>query len=180
MTTYSGRYNAEGVLAVIKAAERCHSPAIIQVFPWTMHFHGPAFIKFAADRAHASSVPISLHLDHCLRPSDAEIALECAFDSIMVDGSMFEEEENIKYVTSVVERAKVKGITVEAELGRMDGREDGIPENELETALTDPKKAAQFVHNTGVHFLAPSFGNVHGPYPPGGAEQFWQLDRYEI
>jgi len=43
--------------------------------------------------------------------------------------------------------------------------------------FTDPEKAADFVKRTGVHFLAPSFGNVHGPYPEGGAERCWQMDR---
>ncbi|KAE9570188.1 putative fructose-bisphosphate aldolase [Colletotrichum fructicola] len=172
-------YNTEGVLAVIKAAERCRSPALIQFFPWSMHFQGPAFIKFAAEAAHAASVPIAVHLDHCLKPSDADMALECAFDSIMVDGSMFEEEENIRYVKSVVDRAREKNMTVEAELGRMEGGEDGLPTVDLESVWTDPGRAAEFVKQTGVHFLAPSFGNVHGPYPPGGAEKHWQLDRLE-
>lgn len=142
-----------------------------------MHFQGPAFIRYAADMAHAASVPISIHLDHCLQPSDADLALECAFDSIMVDGSMFDEEENISYVRSVVDRGEKKGITVEAELGRMEGGEDGLPTAKLEAALTDPGKALDFVTRTGVHFLAPSFGNVHGPYPPGGAEKHWQMNR---
>jgi fructose-bisphosphate aldolase class II len=170
-------YNADGVLAVVRAAERCRSPALIQFFPWTMHFHGPAFIKFAAQVAHSASVPIAVHLDHCLKPEDADMALECDFDSIMVDGSMFEEEENIAYVKSVVDRAKERGITVEAELGRMEGGEDGLPTIDLEAVWTDPQKAKTFAEKTGVHFLAPSFGNVHGPYPPGGAEKHWQLDR---
>lgn len=165
------------MLAVIKAAERCRSPAMIQLFPWTMHFQGPAFVKFVAEAAHSASVPISVHLDHCLKPSDAELALECAFDSIMVDGSMFDEEENIKYVKSVVDKARARGITIEAELGRMEGGEDGVPTDDLEGVWTDPEQAASFVKQTGVHFLAPSFGNVHGPYPPGGADKHWQLDR---
>lgn len=175
--TYFNSYNVEGVLAVIKAAERTRSPAIIQLFPWSLHFQGSAFVKYVADVAHAASVPISLHLDHCLKPEDADLALECAFDSIMVDGSLFETEENMRYVKSVVERAKAKGMTIEAELGRMEGGEDGIPMLELDGLLTDPEYALQFVRETGVHFLAPSFGNVHGPYPPGGAEKYWQIDR---
>ncbi len=170
-------YNTDGVLAVIKAAERCRSPAMIQLFPWTMHFQGPAFVRFVAERAHAASVPIAVHLDHCLKPSDADMALDCAFDSIMVDGSMFEEEDNIRYIKSVVERAQAKGITIEAELGRMEGGEDGLPKLDLESVWTDPDKASRFVKETGVHFLAPSFGNVHGPYPVGGAEKQWQVDR---
>jgi fructose-bisphosphate aldolase class II len=170
-------YNTEGVLAVIKAAERCRSPAIIQLFPWTLHFQGPAFVKYVADVSRVASVPISVHLDHCLKKEDADLALECAFDSIMVDGSMFETEENIRYTKSVVERATAKSITIEAELGRIEGGEDGIPMLELDGLLTDPDFAQHFVEQTGVHFLAPSFGNVHGPYPPGGAEKHWQVDR---
>lgn len=142
-----------------------------------MRFQGPEFIEYAAARAHGASVPIAIHLDHCIEPKDADLALTCSFDSIMVDGSMFDEEKNIEYVKSVVERAKVRGITVEAELGRMDGKEDGLPQIDLESVWTDPAKAAHFVRETGVHYLAPSFGNVHGPYPPGGAERHWQLDR---
>ncbi|PSK42850.1 fructose-bisphosphate aldolase 1 [Elsinoe australis] len=45
--------------------------------------------------------------------------------------------------------------------------------------MTTPEDAARFVKETGVHFLAPSFGNVHGLYPPGGAETCWELDRLE-
>ncbi|KAF4508970.1 hypothetical protein G6O67_005286 [Ophiocordyceps sinensis] len=167
------------VLAVIDAAERCRSPAIIQLFPWTLHFQGPAFVKYVAEVSHSATVPISVHLDHCLEPQDADLALECAFDSIMVDGSMFDTEGNIRYVKSVVERAKERGMTIEAELGRIEGGEDGIPFLELESLMTDAEYAAQFVAETGVHFLAPSFGNVHGPYPPGGAEKYWQMERLE-
>lgn len=142
-----------------------------------MHFHGPSFVQYVASMAHAASVPIAVHLDHCIEPDDANMALECAFDSIMVDGSLFEEERNISYVRSIVERAKVRNITVEAELGRMQGSEVGLTATDLEAVWTDPDHALRFVEETGVHYLAPSFGNVHGPYPPGGAEKAWQLER---
>ncbi|KAK7219158.1 hypothetical protein V2G26_007161 [Clonostachys chloroleuca] len=131
--------------------------------------------------SHDPILPLDLALPWpCLyQPSDADLALECAFDSIMVDGSMYDEEGNLKYVKSVVDRAKGKGITVEAELGRMEGGEDGLPTMDLENVLTDPDMATDFVKKTGIHFLAPSFGNVHGPYPAGGAEKHWRLDRLE-
>ncbi|KAK2794052.1 hypothetical protein FQN51_000961 [Onygenales sp. PD_10] len=176
-----GVYNTDGILAVIRAAERVRSPAIIQFFPWTMHFHGPAFIQYAATVAHASSVPISLHLDHCLKPSDVDIALECAFDSIMVDGSLFrgEEDENIDYVRSVVERAERKGMIVEAELGRVGGGVAGLPHID-KSVLTDPEKAREFVDRTGVSLLAPSIGNMHDSYPDElPAEKCWEMDRLE-
>jgi fructose-bisphosphate aldolase class II len=46
-------------------------------------------------------------------------------------------------------------------------------------SLPIPTWLLTFVKKTGVHFLAPSFGNVHGPYPAGGAEKHWRLDRLE-
>lgn len=129
--------------------------------------------------AHAASVPIAVHLDHCILPSDVEFALtlDPPFDSIMVDASTSAEEENVAFVKSIVEKAKQKGISIEAEMGRMEGGEDGLPTVDLETILTKPEEAASFISSTGVHFLAPSFGNVHGPYHPSTAEKSWDLER---
>ncbi|KAF2101668.1 fructose-bisphosphate aldolase [Rhizodiscina lignyota] len=171
-------YNYDGVAAVVRAAEANNSPALIQFFPWTIHFQGKHFIQFAADLAHSAKVPIALHLDHCIKPEDAEIALQLPFDSIMVDGSLFDEEGNIAYVKSIVQKAEKVGQTVEAELGRMEGGyKDVLEVAEGSGVFTEPEAAKKFVQETGVHFLAPSFGNVHGPYPEPGAERWWQMDR---
>jgi fructose-bisphosphate aldolase class II len=165
-------------MAVIRAAERKQSPAIIQIFPFTMHFQGKHFIEYVVNAAHAASVPIAVHLDHCTKPEDVEEALTLPFDSIMVDASTFDPEENVAYCRRIVEIAKTRGITIEAEMGRIEGGEDGLPTVDMEALFTDPATARHFLAQTGVHFLAPSFGNIHGPYPsPGGAKDFWQLDR---
>jgi fructose-bisphosphate aldolase class II len=171
-------YNDDGILAVIRAAEAKKSPAIIQVFPWTLHFQGPEFVRYAISRAHAASVPIAVHLDHCIDHDDVEIALTLPLDSLMVDASTSDPETNISYCGMIAKRAAALGITVEAEMGRIEGGEDGLKTVDMEALLTDPQRAREFVERTGVHFLAPSFGNVHGPYPSGGAKKFWQLDRY--
>lgn len=142
-----------------------------------MHNQGKHFVHFIVDAAHAAKVPIAVHLDHCIQPTDVEIALTYPFDSIMVDGSLFSEAENVEYVRDIVSRAAKLGVTIEAELGRMEGCEDGLPDLGLEEVFTNPDTVKNFVQETGVHFLAPSFGNVHGPYPPGGAEKWWQVDR---
>ncbi|KAJ5010034.1 putative fructose-bisphosphate aldolase [Colletotrichum sp. SAR 10_99] len=88
----------------------------------------------------------------------------------MVDGSMFEEEENIRYVKSVVDRARKKNMTVEAELGRMEGGEDGLPTVDLESVWTDPDRAAEFVKQTGVKKIHEALGEatplvLHGTHP---------------
>lgn len=123
-------------------------------------------------------MPIAVHLDHCIDHDDVEVALMLPLDSLMVDASTSDPESNISYCGEIARRAATLGITVEAEMGRIEGGEDGLKTVEMEVLLTDPQHAKEFVERTGVHFLAPSFGNVHGPYPAGGAEKFWQLDRY--
>lgn len=171
-------YNTDGVMAVIRAAERTRSAAIIQLFPWTMHFQGPEFIRYVVRAAHAATVPIAVHLDHCIKPDDVELALTLPFDSIMVDASTLDKEENIRYCRAIVERARAVNITIEAEMGRIEGGEDGLPTVDMGAVLTRPEEAEAFVRRTGVHILAPSFGNIHGGYPAGGAEKSWDLPRY--
>ncbi|BAE56672.1 unnamed protein product [Aspergillus oryzae RIB40] len=171
-------YNNDGIMAVIRAAERKRSPAIIQLFPWTMYFQGPEFIRYVVRAAHAAAVPIAVHLDHCIKSEDVELALSLPLDSIMVDASTLDEEANIRYCKEIVDRAGALNITIEAEMGRIEGGEDGLPTVDMEAVMTRPEDAETFVRRTGVHFLAPSFGNIHGGYPAGGAEKAWDLERY--
>ena len=161
---------------MIRAAEKKNSPAIIQLFPWTMHFQGPHFVRYVVEAAHAASVPIAVHLDHCTKQEDIDIALTLPFDSIMIDASTLEEEENVATCTRNIRRAAECGISVEVEMGRIEGGEDGLPTSNLGTIHTKPGEAKEFMEKTGAHFLAPSFGNIHGGYGPGGAEKAWDLE----
>ncbi|KAH8901778.1 fructose-bisphosphate aldolase [Thozetella sp. PMI_491] len=168
-------YNDDGVIAVVRAAEASRSPAIIQLFPWTLKFQGAAFVRYVVEMAHGASVPIAVHLDHCIEPADVEVALELPFDSIMIDASVQDPEENIRQSASIVKIANAKGISIEAEMGRIEGGEDGLPTVDLESIMTQPAGAKEFIDKTGVQFLAPAFGNIHGCYPPGGPEAAWNL-----
>lgn len=165
-------------MAVIRAAERKRSAAILQLFPWTLHFQGPEFVRYVVRVAHTASVPVAVHLDHCIKPEDVELALTLPFDSIMIDASTLDDEANIRHSKAVVDCARAFNITIEAEMGRIEGGEDGLPTVDMESVMTRPEDAERFVQQTGVHFLAPSFGNIHGGYPAGGAEEAWDLSRY--
>lgn len=70
-----------------------------------------------------------------------------------------------------------RGIATEAEPGRIEGGEDGVKNTaDLEGILTSPEEAQQFVE-TGISWLAPAFGNVHGSYGPRGIQlEFGGLD----
>jgi fructose-bisphosphate aldolase, class II len=162
------QYNLETIVAVVRAAERKRSPAQILLFPWAMTYANGLLVNLAADACKSASVPISLHLDHAQDEDSIKRAASMPFDSIMVDMSHYEKEENLQRTAELVEYCHERGIATEAEPGRINGGEDGVKDTgDLEGMLTTPEEALQFV-DTGIDFLAPAFGNVHGKY--GGVE----------
>jgi len=162
-------YDQTAVLSLVRAAEKMKAPAIIQIFPVTMHYGGKPFLRFCLDAAHTASVPISVHLDHATTDEDIDTALRfaeegCAFDSIMVDCSHAEtDEENIELAKGHIARATACGVAVEAELGRLEGGEAGLRVIS-DAQLTNPGMAERFMKETGATILAPSIGNLHGRY----------------
>ena len=80
----------------------------------------------------------------------------------MIDGSKLEFEENISLSKRVADACRPSGIPVEAELGKVGGKEDDV---EAEgDAYTDPLEAKEFVERTGVTSLAVGIGTAHGVY----------------
>ena len=82
----------------------------------------------------------------------------------MVDGSKHPFEKNIELTKQVVEYAHAKGVTVEAELGKLAGIEDAVNVDAREATFTIPEEAAEFVEKTGVDSLAVAIGTSHGAY----------------
>jgi fructose-bisphosphate aldolase class II len=94
-------------------------------------------------------------------------AIELGYQSVMVDGSRLDLEENIKATRQVVEMAHQAGIPCEAELGAVLGHEAGPlpPYEELfESGLgfTDVEEAERFVRETDCDWLSVAIGNIHG------------------
>lgn len=95
-------------------------------------------------------------------------ATHLPFDSIMIDMSHHEKSENLAQTRELVEFCHARGIATEAEPGRIEGGEDGIADTvDLSGLLTTVEEVEEFIA-TGVDFLAPAFGNVHGEYGPRG------------
>ncbi|THX50921.1 aldolase [Aureobasidium pullulans] len=163
-------YNVENIVAVVRAAENKRSPLIIQVFPWAITASDGLLVRAAADAASRASVPIAIHLDHAQDEALIRLAADnLPFDSIMVDMSHHEKEENLAKTKELVEYCHARGIATEAEPGRLEGGEDGVADTvDLEGVLTTPEDVEQFIA-TGVDFLAPAFGNIHGESPYGKA-----------
>ncbi|KAL6410532.1 tagatose 1,6-diphosphate aldolase [Ilyonectria robusta] len=162
-------YNIEHVIAFVRAAEAKRAPFIIQVFPWAITATDGLLIHVAAQAAKSASVPIAIHLDHAQDENMIRKAAdELPFDSIMVDMSHYEMDENLAKTKELVAYCHARGITTEAEPGRIEGGEDGIADTaDLEGALTTEEQVEDFIA-TGIDFLAPAFGNVHGEYGKRG------------
>lgn len=155
--------NMEMVKAVIQAAEELKAPVMLQTTPSTVKYGTlETYAAIVAAEAKKASVPVCLHLDH---GSSYELAVSCienGYTSVMIDGSAGTFEENVAVTKRVVEVARQKGIPVEAELGKVGGKEDDY-EAEADTN-TDPVEAKEFVERTGVDSLAIAIGTAHGFY----------------
>eukprot|EP00249_Psilotum_nudum_P014799 c25012_g1_i1 orf=491-4702(-) len=161
-------YNLEGIAAVVAAAEAEASPAILQVHPGALKHGQQLLVSCCVTAAKHAMVPITVHFDHGSNEQDILKALDMGFDSIMVDGSHLPFYENILFTKRITAIAHGKQMTVEAELGRLAGTEDGLTVEEYEEKLTDVTQAGEFLKETKVDALAVCIGNVHGKYPPSG------------
>ncbi|KAJ5354585.1 fructose-bisphosphate aldolase [Penicillium brevicompactum] len=170
-------YNIEQILGLVKAAELARSPLIIQFFPWAIESTDGLLVRAAADAAKRASVPISIHLDHAQSPDIIKRAAELPFDSIMIDMSHYEKEENLQKTRELVQYCNEREKATEAEPGRIEGGEDGVMDTAgLQACMTTSEEVDEFIE-TGVDVLAPSFGNVHGEYGPRGPQL--DFERFE-
>lgn len=156
--------NMEMVMAVISAAEEMKAPVIMQTTPSTVKYAGlDYFLANARVAASKASVPVAIHLDHGSSFELASEAFRVGYTSIMIDGSHSDFESNIKVSKAVVDMCKAAGIAVEAELGKVGGKEDDLDGGDGDI-YTDPQEAKEFVERTGVDSLAIAIGTAHGMY----------------
>lgn len=155
--------NMEMVKAVIAAAEDLQAPVMLQTTPSTVKYGTlETYQAMVAAEAEKASIPVCLHLDHGNSYELAAQAIHAGYTSVMIDGSHEDFEQNITLTKRVVELSKACGIPVEAELGKVGGKEDDL-EADGDTN-TDPEEAREFVERTGVDSLAIAIGTAHGFY----------------
>lgn len=159
--------NMEMLQAVIAAAEAENAPVILQTTPSTLKY-APTSLYFAMARAVAekASVPVVIHLDHGNSFELCEKAAKDGYTSLMIDGSKLSLDENIQLTKKVVEMAKTYRVcpSVEAELGKLGGKEDDVEVKNGEDTCTDPMEAVRFVEESGIDSLAVAIGTAHGFY----------------
>ena len=158
--------NMEFLQAIFAAADSEKSPIIIAASEGAMKYAGAemlySMVKTLSD-AHPR-IPAALHLDHGSNIKAVMTAVKAGFTSVMIDASHFPYEENLKMTKQIVGICHPVGISVEAELGRLQGVEDNVSVAERDAVLVNPVEARDFVESSGIDFLAPAIGTSHGAF----------------
>jgi fructose-bisphosphate aldolase class II len=156
--------NMEILQAIVEAATEEKSPIIISASPSAIKYAGLEYLTTMVKAAAKTnpSIPMTLHLDHGKDVETATMCINGGFTSVMIDGSHLDFEENISMTKQVVDLARPKKVSVEAELGKLVSQDS--TNKDAEDPYTDPDAAVEFVDRTGVDSLAVAIGTSHGAY----------------
>lgn len=168
---FSPRYLA-CVEPVIAAAVALRAPFVVEISQRELGWFALTPEAFRDEVARVVDdlgvdLPYALHLDHTWEEARIVQAMDAGFSSVMFDASQRPFDENLTRTRAVVELARSRDISVEAELGRLTTTDRMATEGGPDS-YTDPDEAARFVVETGCDALAISVGTAHGAYPPTG------------
>jgi tagatose 1,6-diphosphate aldolase GatY/KbaY len=156
-------YNAETLLAHVRAARALNKSIILQTTESTIDYLGLGMIiAMAKAAAEQLEQPVALHLDHGLSLDLAARCIDYGYTSVMIDGSKLPFKKNCEVTRKVVELAHFHGVSVEGELGHV-AHNDQV-DQDASAFYTQPEDASRFVDATSVDSLAVAVGTAHGFY----------------
>jgi fructose-bisphosphate aldolase class II len=171
--------NLEQLQAIIIGCGESESPVIIQISQGARAYANQTMLRYLGQggvemaKELGYEIPIALHLDHGNSFDLCKAVIDSGFSSVMFDGSHLPYEENIKITKQVVEYARERDVSVEAELGILAGIEEHVKSDVHH--YTDPEQVEDFVSRTGIRdlwtlgsscagSLAIAIGTSHGAY----------------
>jgi len=127
--------NLEQIHAIMQAAQETDSPVILQASAGARKYAGEPYLRhmvLAAVEAHPD-IPLVLHQDHGASPAVCQQSLRSGFTSVMMDGSLLEDQKtpasyeyNVENTEFVTRMAHAIGVSVEGELGCLGSLETGM------------------------------------------------------
>lgn len=170
--------NLEWVKSILNVAQANRAPVILGVSGGTVpHMCGNKTIHDivvgVADYLNIT-IPVVLHLDHGKTKEACFDAIDAGFSSVMFDGSHLPFEENLTITKEIVDYAKPRGVSVEAELGIIAGSEDGIVNTHV--IYADPEQCRIMAIETGIDCLAAALGSTHGLYKGKASLGFKEME----
>lgn len=157
--------NMEIIQGITEAAKEERAPLILQVSAGARKYANHTYLMKLIEAAiEETDLPICVHLDHGENFEICKSCIDGGFTSVMIDGSKYPFEENIRITKEVVDYAHERGVVVEGELGRLAGIEDDVNVSAEDALFTDPDQVEEFVERTGVDSLAIAIGTSHGAF----------------
>jgi len=162
----------------LEVADRHGTPVIISYpsLPIDKFKRFGAWTRSVLRLCEGAKVPVCLHLDHGKSVKACLKAIDAGFPSVMIDGSSFSFDQNVRMTRTVVAAAREKGVSVEAEIGHVGSGKVIVERGKDESMLTDPEEARRFSQQTEIDCLAVSIGTAHGEYKAEPKIDFERLD----
>jgi ketose-bisphosphate aldolase len=158
-------FGLENLQGIFLGAANKKAPVIAMASTSALtHFGEKTVVGAVRGMAEEYGVTVALHLDHATDYGMICRCIDNGFTSVMIDASSKEFAENVADTARVVEYAARTGCSVEAELGRVGGTEDGFSIDERTALFTRPEDVPKFVAATRIDALAIAVGTVHGFY----------------
>ena len=152
-------FGYEDARAVVDSAEARNASVILSInLDMRQFMTMEEIVGMLRPMAEKSKAPVCLHLDHTYEVDAVKEAIDVGFTSVMFDGSQLPISENISLIRDVVDYARPKGVSVEAEVGSVpyaSGRDH------IKSALTEVVDALKMEQQGEPDALAISIGNVH-------------------
>jgi ketose-bisphosphate aldolase len=175
INTNGGTYDI--TRAIVEAAEEERAPVILGAYEANLKYRGYEYaamqMRFFAERA---TVPVAIHLDHGGSVEACQRAIDAGFTSVMIDGSHVPIDQNIDLARQVVEIAKPRGVSVEAEVGELQKLNPDGSMSEVKN-LSSPDEVSRMSRQTGIDMLAVGIGNAHGFYKDAPNIRFDLLEK---
>lgn len=166
-------YNYETLHGVVEAARHASKPLILQLTRSSIDYLGiKQSLSMARIESSIHGIETWVHLDHGDSVDLATACVDAGFDSVMIDGSELDFEENVRMTAEVVRYAHRHGVCVEAELGFV----PKLGQSDPGDRFTDPEQARDFVGRTSVDTLAVAIGTAHGFYRQAPRLDFERLN----
>ena len=165
-------FTMEQVHGLFRAGAKANAPFLVQITPVARNYAHSLMLSAmidAASKIYPKAV-YGVHLDHGNEEHALHAIASNAYNSVMIDASHDDFDQNVKRTRAIVEKAHEKNIFVEAELGVLSGVEDDIAIDEKQAKYTKPSEVERFVKETNCNSLAVAVGTSHGAYKFSGGQ----------
>ncbi|MBT3385611.1 MAG: hypothetical protein HN778_03890 [Prolixibacteraceae bacterium] len=165
-------WDMDQIYGLFSAAQKANAPFIVQTTPAARNYASPEMLisMISAEAKIYPKTVFAIHLDHGDKKHVSQSIDSGNYNSVMIDASHEPIETNIAITRGIVEKAHLKNIAVEEELGVLSGVEDDLIVGENQKNYTEPTEVEEFVKQTGCDSLAVAVDTSRGAYKFSGGQ----------